>query len=79
MHSESCLSPSAFGATAVTFRTSQHFRVPWCLGTNGDDTYDDRRVHVDNGLDSAVVVVDGLDSVSGILAHTLLNLYFILI
>ena len=65
--SESFLSPSAFGATEVTFLTRQHFRVPRCLWTNGDDTGDDRRVHVDDGPDSAVVVVAGVDTGSGVL------------
>ena len=63
--SESCLSPSAFGATEVTFRTGQFFRVPRGLRTISDDTCDDRRVLVDDGLDSGVVVVDGLNGGSG--------------
>ena len=64
MDSELCLSPSAFGAMEVTFRTGQFFRVPRCLRTIGDDMCDDRRVLVDDGLDSGVVVVDGLNGVS---------------
>ena len=63
--SESCLSPSAFDATEVTFRTGQFFRVPRGLRTISDDTCDDRRVLVDDGLDSGVVVVDGLNGGSG--------------
>ena len=63
--SESCVSPSAFGTMEVTFHTGQHFRVPRCLQTNNDDTCDDRRVLVDDDINSAVVVVDGLDSGSG--------------
>ena len=63
--SESCLSPSAFGATEVTFRTGQFFRVPRGLWTISNDTCDDRRVLVDDGLDSGVVVVDGLNGGSG--------------
>jgi len=71
MDSESCLSPSAFGATEVTFRTRQHSRVPRCLRTNDDDTGDHRRVLVDGGPDGVVVVVAGLDTGSGVLAPTL--------
>ena len=67
-------SASAFGAMEVTFRTRQHFRGPRCLRTNDDDTGDDWRVFVDGGLDSVVVVVDGHDIGSAMLAPTLLNL-----
>ena len=63
--SESCLSPSAFGATEVTFCTGQFFRVPRSLRTISDDTCDDRRVLVGDGLNSGVVVVDGLNGGSG--------------
>ena len=63
--SEYCLSPSAFGATEVTFRTGQFFRVPRGLWTISNDTCDDRRVLVDDGLDSGVVVVGGLNGGSG--------------
>ena len=63
--SESCLSPSAFGATEVTFRTGQFLRVPRGLRTINDDTSDDRRVLVDDDLDSGVVVVDGFNGGSG--------------
>ena len=63
--SKSCLSPSAFGATEVTFRTGQFFRVPRGLWTISNDTCDDRRVLVDDGLDSGVIVVDGLNGGSG--------------
>ena len=71
--SESCLSPSAFGATEVTFRTGQLFRVPRGLRTISDDTCDDRRVLVDDGLDSGVVVVDGLNGGSGSKESPLVN------
>ena len=60
--SQSCLSPSTFGATEVTFRTGQYFRMPRCPRTNSGDACDDRCVLVDDGLDSAVVVVDGRNS-----------------
>ena len=73
--SESCLSPSAFGATEVTFRTRQHFRVPRCLRMNGDDTGDDRRVVLDDGSDGVVAVIDGHDTFSGVFAPTFEQTY----
>ena len=59
--SQSCLSPS----TPFAFRTGQFFRMPRCPRTNSNDACDDRCVLVDDGLDSAVVVVDGRNSGSG--------------
>ena len=79
MDRESCVSPSTFGTTDVTCRTRQHFRVPRCLRPNCDDTGDDRRVLVDDGPDSVVVAVAGLDTGIDVLTPTLLNLQFILI
>ena len=66
---------SSIRTSTVTFRTRQYFRVPRCLRMNGDDTrHDDRRVPVDDGLDTAVPVVDGHDSGSSVLAPTFANL-----
>ena len=63
--SQSCLSPSMFGAKEVTFRIGQFCRMPRYPRTNSDDAYDDRCLLVDDGLDSAVVVVDGRNSGHG--------------
>ena len=63
--SQSYLSSSTFGATEVTFRTGQFFRMPRCPRTNSDDACDDRCVLFEDGLDSAVVVVDEHNSGSG--------------
>ena len=69
---QSCLSPSTFGSTEVTFRTGQFFRMPRCPRTNSDDACDDRCVLVDDGLDSAVVEVDGPIMVPKVTANALL-------
>ena len=69
--SELCLSPTAFGATEVTFRTRQPFRVPRYFQTIGYDTCDDGRVPVGGDLDSGIVVVCELNGVSWVTANAL--------